>query len=108
MKGKSPFNAQFVTEKVDSAPDPIVDFLDTVETKSGKNSVKIEVPKNLSSSEYNKTHPLTNDEVSLQDLLDAGVSLKEVPTQIYEEDVTQKEILNMVETELEKHKKDEE
>lgn len=107
MKGKSPFNAQFVTEKVDSAPDPIVDFLDTVETKSGKSTLKIEVPKNLNSAEYNLTHPLTNDEVSLQDLLDAGVSLNEVPTKIYEEDVTQKDILNMVETELEKQNKDE-
>lgn len=103
MKGQFPFNSQFVSEKEYKSPDPIVEYVETIETKSGKYSQQREVVKTLQSGEYIKTHPYKDESVYLGDLLEAGVNLNEVNTKIYEEDLTQKEILSMVEEQIDKN-----
>jgi len=100
MKGRTPFHSQQVHYEIE-APDPIVDYVDTEEVQTGtgkrKKVQKTEVVKSLKTSEYNKKFPLSQERFSLQDLIDAGVDLREVPTKIYEDDITQSEILEKVE-----------
>lgn len=100
MKGKTPFHSQQVHYEV-ATPNPVVEYIETEEVQTGTGKRKkvrqTEVVKTLLTSEYNKKFPLSKERFGLQDLIDAGVSLREVPTKIYEDDITQSEILNQVE-----------
>lgn len=103
-----PFNTLQSNYTVE-VPDPEVEFVDqaTIAVKTGKKKKdkavrKHEVVKHLKSSEYNREFPLSKEDFKLQDLLDAGVSLQEVPTAIYGSDISQKELLNRVEAVIDK------
>lgn len=77
MKKEFPF-PNFKTHYCLTVPDPDVRFIE-VDQDSGAEVVKI-----LPASAYILDHPLVKDKVSLQDLLDSGIPIKELKTQIYE------------------------
>lgn len=104
-KGNFPFHSQQVHYEIE-CPDPVVEFIDTEEVSVGKGKKKSvkksEVLKSMKSSDYIKKNPLSTERFSLQDMIDAGVPLKEVPTAIYEDEMTQQQLLDMVESVIDK------
>lgn len=78
-------------------PDPIVKYLDT--DKSTGNEVVKELPASLFYHEF----PLVKDEINLQEYIDAGIPLKEIPCRLYESTdstdypFTQEDLYNKVE-----------
>lgn len=77
MKKEFPF-MDLRVKHVAFNPDPDVPYLDTDESTGN------EVVKKLPASIWYQQFPLVKDEVKLQDYLNAGIPLKEVPTRLYE------------------------
>lgn len=88
-------------------PDPIVKYVFT-DDSTGNESIK-ELPSSLFYHEF----PLMQDEIKLQDYLDAGIPLREVPVRLYSSNdetdypFTQQELYNRVENILNDYRKPE-
>lgn len=115
MKGKTPFHSQQVHYETFNV-DPVVDYVEEVEvaqTKKTRGKVKKDTPvrthevvRHLKTSEYNKKFPMMKSYPTLQEMLAAGVPLKEVPTCLYESadaldnGITQSILLDKVEEKI--------
>lgn len=90
-----------------SNPDPMVKYI-AIDESSGSEVVK-ELPASLFYHEF----PLAKDEIKLQEYLDSGVPLREVPCRLYESnDMTdypfsQEELYQKVESIVNEYQKEE-
>lgn len=102
MKGDYPFNPQIVHFEL-SNPNPVVEYLDHDENTS------FEVVRTVDNVVYNEKFPRSYEEYALQDLIDAGVPLKEVNTRLYETNdalsagITQSDLLSELESAINKN-----
>lgn len=90
-----------------SVPDPEVPFIETDETSGN------EVVKKLPASIFYQQFPLAKDALTLEDYLNAGVPLREVPVKLYasvdscDYPFTQGDLLDMAQQIIEQYPKEE-